>query len=291
MGFWGADLRVGIVDLMPRPGLAHRQFADMITAAGLPVEIVAIPLPMGADVADPAACGLDWRLMAAMDGLIVTGTEPRSPSLHADPMRAIVARILEVGAPSTIFSCFAAHAALSVLHPIQREPLPVKYRGVLPHTAAHHPLTEGLPEGTPVPHSRWNRVRLPAEIVPVLVTADDWHLAASADGLRHIFFQGHPEYDADTLFREYRRDARRYLAGETSWFPELPTGFLDGDTRAALLAFRALAMARREPSVMDRFPTAGFIDRCTATWTDAARCVTTNWLTALATAREAVPAA
>ncbi|GAB3677214.1 hypothetical protein GCM10027589_47420 [Actinocorallia lasiicapitis] len=257
----------------------------------MPVEVFAIPLPMGADVSEPERCGLDWALMREMDGLIVTGTEPRSPSLMSDPMREVVARIVAVDAPSTIFSCFAAHAALSVLYPVSREPLPVKFRGVHPHVAAVHPLTAGLPERPLVPHSRWNRMRLPDGVVPVLSTADDWHLAASPDGLRHLFFQGHPEYDADTLFREYRRDARRYLSSETSWFPDLPENFLDTDTRAALLAFRALALACRTPATMDRFPSAPFIDRCRDTWSADARTVTANWLSALAAVRTAAPAA
>ena len=31
-----------------------------------------------------------------------------------------------------------------------------------------------------------------------------------------VFFQGHPEYESDTLLREYRRDMGRYFRGETT---------------------------------------------------------------------------
>ena len=34
-----------------------------------------------------------------------------------------------------------------------------------------------------------------------------------------VFFQGHPEYESDTLLREYRRDVGRYIKGETATYP------------------------------------------------------------------------
>ncbi len=41
-----------------------------------------------------------------------------------------------------------------------------------------------------------------------------------------VFLQGHPEYDADTLAREYRRDVGRFLAGERADAPAPPAGLL-----------------------------------------------------------------
>jgi homoserine O-succinyltransferase len=37
-----------------------------------------------------------------------------------------------------------------------------------------------------------------------------------------LFFQSHPEYEADTLLREFQRDVRRYHAGERRNFPSSP---------------------------------------------------------------------
>ena len=58
-----------------------------------------------------------------------------------------------------------------------------------------------------------------------------------------VFFQGHPEYDADTLLREYRRDVERYLRHETSVHPSIPRGYFDHTTERALAALREKAMS------------------------------------------------
>ena len=38
-------------------------------------------------------------------------------------------------------------------------------------------------------------------------------------GSQFVFLQGHPEYDANSLAREYRRDMDRYMRGETEREP------------------------------------------------------------------------
>ena len=72
-----------------------------------------------------------------------------------------------------------------------------------------------------------------------------------------IFFQGHPEYEALTLQREYMRDIRRYLAGEQSVYPCIPAGYFDVATTAALEEFRIGALTRRDPALIDRPSQAG----------------------------------
>jgi homoserine O-succinyltransferase len=298
-------LRIGVVDLMPKPGLAHQQFGAMIETAGaergLHVELHALPLPPETALVDPRFCGIDWETVAAMDALIVTGTEPRAAELPADPMRALVGHLLEVTGQvaSTIFSCFSAHAALSILHSLDRTGLPEKRRGVFPHDLCSpgHPLIQGLSAGAPAPHSRWNRIGLDhlvaAGVAPVLTlpSDDDWYLATSSDGLRYLFLQGHPEYHGDTLFREYRRDVRRYLSGQNDRYPVAPEFYLDQQAIDDLLAFRETALDDRDPELMARFPSEGLIDRCRSSWDDDAKIFTGNWLSAVAGAIEGSAAA
>jgi len=45
-----------------------------------------------------------------------------------------------------------------------------------------------------------------------------------------LFFQGHPEYDADSLPREYRRDVGRFLRSERESYPGMPKGYFDEAT-------------------------------------------------------------
>src|SRR5438046_6382135 len=54
----------------------------------------------------------------------------------------------------------------------------------------------------------------------------------------YVFFQGHPEYDADTLLLEYRRDVRRFRRRERDTYPLMPQGYFDDGTTAALAAIR-----------------------------------------------------
>ncbi len=67
---------------------------------------------------------------------------------------------------------------------------------------------------------------------------------AKQDGSFFLFFQGHPEYDADTLFREYRRDVARFLGGEREAYPALPQNYFDDVATALAEAFADRAMRR-----------------------------------------------
>ena len=49
-----------------------------------------------------------------------------------------------------------------------------------------------------------------------------------------IFFQGHPEYEALSLEREYLRDISRFLAGERDTYPAVPAGYFDAETEQGL---------------------------------------------------------
>jgi len=51
------------------------------------------------------------------------------------------------------------------------------------------------------------------------------------------FWQGHPEYEADTLARELRRDFQRFLSGAARVPPPLPENYLTAEARAQLEAY------------------------------------------------------
>ena len=78
---------------------------------------------------------------------------------------------------------------------------------------------------------------------------------AKQDGSLFLFFQGHPEYDADTLLREYRRDVARFLGGEREHYPAVPLGYFSDEATALAGDFRARALAdRRCSDLMADFP-------------------------------------
>ena len=62
-----------------------------------------------------------------------------------------------------------------------------------------------------------------------------------------VFLQGHPEYDADSLLREFRRDVVRYLRGERANFPQTPEDYFDPLTEKHLAAFAERVATRAKP--------------------------------------------
>jgi len=256
--YWGRTakprLAIGLVNNMGDGALAatERQFAGLLEAAACEAFEIDLRLfhfsetPRGelaltliadryVDVAALPAAGLD--------GLIVTGAEPKAVAMDAEAYWPAMAKLVDhvegVGLP-TIWSCLAAHAAVLRLDGVRRRPLPTKLSGVYASDAVwHDPLLIGLPQPPLAPHSRLNtldEVDLVVRGYRVLTrSADagvDTFLRRGA-GLS-LFLQGHPEYDAETLMREYARDIGRFARGERPTRPAIPIGYFDDATELAL---------------------------------------------------------
>ena len=105
------------------------------------------------------------------------------------------------------------------------------------------------------------------------------HLATSPDGLRFVFFQGHPEYDTVSLLKEYKREVLRYIAGELTDYPPMPDNYF-GLQQGAIFdeyAWR-LKRARAAGEPPPEFPeklVAGNLDNI---WHDTAEAVVANWI-------------
>jgi len=98
-----------------------------------------------------------------VDGVIITGTEPRQPDLRDEPYWGLLANVFdwaEQNTSSTVLSCLAAHA--SVLHGdgVRRHRLPDKQFGIFEsQKCCEHALTSGVAGAGRFPHSRWNELR------------------------------------------------------------------------------------------------------------------------------------
>ncbi len=184
----------------------------------------------------------------AMDAVVVTGMPPQAARLPEEPAWADLATLAgwaEQQAIPVLWSCLAAHAAMLYLDGISRVRLPEKLSGVFRSEAAghDHPLMQGMPSGWLTPHSRYHvapEAALLAQGYQVLSRSAD---AGPDIAVRHgasvsLFLQGHPEYGADTLLKEYRRDARAFCSGQSSEFPSIPRNYLDQETEVALTQFR-----------------------------------------------------
>ncbi|MFY8352096.1 homoserine O-succinyltransferase [Pseudoalteromonas sp. SSM20] len=114
---------------------------------------------------------------------------------------------------STLFSCWAAHASLYHHYGLKRTLKAKKLCGVFKHLRyfEHAALTRGFDDEFLVPHSRYGHIN-EADIAnhsQLEVIAGSPEVGAflikNKSGSQ-VFLTGHPEYDADTLQKEYLRD-------------------------------------------------------------------------------------
>jgi homoserine O-succinyltransferase len=154
-----------------------------------------------------------------------------------------------------------------------------------------HPLASGLPPAWRIPHSRLNTLdpeRLVAAGYEILSFSEDAGVDAFLlrRGAPFVFYQGHPEYDAGALFREYRRDVGRFLSGTMQRYPEMPRGYFDEELTRAFITFRARAQRQRTRELLDGFPAATGGAMPAHSWHDAAVRLYTNWLDTIAARRQ-----
>ncbi len=243
--------------------------------------------------------GTDDLLNDRFDGVIMTGTEPRQPNLRSEPYWSSLTNVLdwaEGNTVSTVLSCLAAHAGVLHSDGIDRHPLSDKQFGVFDFTkAANHPLNSGTGEQVRFPHSRWNEVRSEA------LTACGYHvLTQSAESgvdsfvkkkKRSLFvhFQGHPEYGAHTLLKEYRRDIKRFLRMERETYPSMPKGYFDAASARLVTEFRDVVLSDRREELIEGFPEACVAGKLHRTWQSSATTVYRNWLRYVVSKKSGIP--
>jgi homoserine O-succinyltransferase len=299
------ELTIALVNNMPDSALkaTERQFMRLVETAAGParVRFHCFSLPSVKRSAQAQAhIAKDYTDIAelsrlAIDGLIVTGAEPNAKVLSEEPFwRELTALIdwAKTNTRSTIWSCLAAHAAVLHLDGIERRQLPAKCSGVYDCAkSAEHWLTRGLRSPLKVAHSRYNALDagdLANRSYQILTHSEraGVDIFARKFDSQFIFFQGHPEYDALTLQREYMRDLARFLAGERNDYPAVPANYFDPPTEAELAGFRKRAVAARAPTLAAELP--GLTLRSDIAAGLAARIIFRNWIGFLANQAQAV---
>ena len=280
------QLQIGLVNSMPKAAreATTRQFKDLLDAGGgLAPKLRLFTLTENYD-GNPDYAPVEDVFESGIDALIFTGTEPKTDDLRDEPywprLTALLDWTEENGVPA-VFSCLAAHAAALHWDGIARRHLAEKCFGVFEETiGGDHPLMRGVSGALRIPHSRWNELPLRdlAEAGYEVVTSSP--IAGADICVRHgrsmsLFFQGHPEYEADRLLLEYRRDARRFMAGTQPHYPNLPQGYFEPGTESRLLAFRNSVLGGEHD--ID-FP-ADIAMPTTAPWRHKAEGLFRNWLT------------
>ena len=147
-----------------------------------------------------------------------------------------------------------------------------------------HPLVAGINTRFETPHSRFNdvaREQMEATGLRVLVASEEGGVlvATSPDGFRLVYFQGHPEYDRESLLKEYKREVGRFLRGECEDYPPFPEHYFGPEVAVRFEAYRGeVERARSVGDSPPEFPEAQVLPELDNTWTDTGKALVNNWL-------------
>ena len=298
-------VRIAFVNNMPDAALEDTeiQFFELLeSAAGdVPVSVKLHSLPgvprgdRGQEHVNRFYVPTDELFNHQFDGMIMTGTEPRQANMRNEPYWSGLANVLdwaESNTASTVLSCLAAHAGVLYSDGISRHPLGDKQFGVFAFDkAVQHELTAGTTDRIRFPHSRWNEVQaeaLTASGYTVLTQSPDGGVDSFVKQKKRslfLHFQGHPEYEALTLLKEYRRDIRRFLKRERETYPSLPKGYFDAAGERLATDFRDVLIADRREDLMEGFPESGLVSTLQNTWAGSATGIYRNWIRYVASKR------
>jgi homoserine O-succinyltransferase len=293
------ELHVGLLNMMPDAALAatERQFFRLVGESNPIAQFYVHPFtlpelkrgPQAQKHIDAYYEPFDKVRQEGLDALIVTGANVVGPELSGQPFWKPLIAVMDwavENVTSTLCSCLATHAVLQFRYGKKRLPQPRKVWGVFPHHVLDksHPLVNDVNTRFDVPHSRWNAVtrqQFEAAGLHVLVESQDTgvHLATSADGLRSVFFQGHPEYDTISLLKEYKREVMLYADRKRGDYPPFPANYFRTREKALLNEYRErVESALMRGAELPEFPECLVAERLENTWHDTAEAVVGNWM-------------
>jgi homoserine O-succinyltransferase len=296
------ELHIGLLNMMPDKALeaTERQFFRLVGESNQIAQFYMHPFTLPELERSAEARRHVQRFYSSfadlrregLDALIITGANVTEPELSSEPFWGPLIDVVDWAGEhvtSILCSCLATHAILEFRHSQKRRRLPGKRWGVYPHrvTDRCHPLVRGVNTRFDVPHSRFNQVdraQFDKAGLRVLAESDEAgvHLATSADGLRFVFFQGHPEYDVISLLKEYKREVGRFIDGALTDYPPLPDNYLGRRHAAILEEYRdrvRAAVAARAPA--PEFPEHLIAPGLDNTWHDSAEAIINNWIGAV----------
>ena len=292
------ELHIGLLNMMPDAAVqaTERQFLRLVGSCNRiaqfhvhPFTFPQIPRSAGTrEHIDQYYSSFEELQEQGLDALILSGANPAKSEITEEPFWEPLVEVVEWAKDnvcSVMCSCLATHAIVQQLWGIYRYPLPRKRWGVYSNrvTRQRHPLTVNIDTRFDAPHSHVYEVNgAQCREAGLLVLAEskqsDFHLAVSPDGLRFVFFQGHPEYDAISLLKEYKREVSRYLSG-TRDLPPTPENYFFDEAGDIIQAFEKKLQAHPDEAVqLQDFPESELEKRVDNTWSDTGKAIVNNWL-------------
>ena len=290
------ELHIGFLNMMPDAALqaTERQFIHLVGSSNPIAQFFVYPFSLPElNRGEEAEAHIrehyfNFEDLAeqGLDALIITGANVIEPSLVDEPFWDPLINIIrwaDSNVASTFCSCLATHALVKHYHDIERQHLPRKQWGVYSHrvTRRDHPILRDVNTRFEAPHSRYNDVsrdQFEAAGCHVLAESDiGVHLAVSPDQFRIVYFQGHPEYGAISLLKEFKREYNRYVDGDRDKLPRIPENFFTAEGEA--IANRLIAsLENNAGGAVQEFPEEQLVEHCDNTWGDTGKAIVNNWL-------------
>ncbi|WP_299199383.1 homoserine O-succinyltransferase [uncultured Tateyamaria sp.] len=214
-------LKIGLLNLMPKKIQTETQFARLIGATPLQIELTLIRMS-DHETKNTAAAHMEsfyrpFQDVKAQkfDGLIITGAPIEHLEYEDVDYWAELEEVMDwtqTNVHSTFGVCWGGMAMLHHFHRVPKHLLGSKLFGTYRHAnlAPASPYLRGFSDDCVVPVSRWTEVRA-AEVeaagLPVLLGSDVAGPCLIEDPAhRALYILNHFEYDSDTLKQEYDRD-------------------------------------------------------------------------------------
>jgi homoserine O-succinyltransferase len=293
------ELHIGLLNMMPDAAIeaTERQFFRLVGEANPIAQFFIHPftldvLPRG----EKAKAHIETYYESfeqikqdGLDALIITGANVTHPNLDQEdfwePLTEVVDWAHE-NVTSVLCSCLATHAVVQSHHGKKRTHMGDKLWGVFSHRVkdTSHPLVNDVNTRFDVPHSRYNQItreQFDQAGLKVLVESETAgvHLAVSSDGLRVVYFQGHPEYDTISLLKEYKREVNFHTAGIRLDYPPFPENYFSLRSQAIFNEYcERLVDAKVRGVALPEFPESLVINSIDNTWHDTAEAVIGNWI-------------
>jgi len=218
-------LRIGLLNLMPKKIETETQFARLIGATPLQIELTLIRMTEHQSKTTPES-HMDAFYQPfqevkgqKFDGLIITGAPiehlPFEEVTYWDELTEVF-DWTQANVHSTFGVCWGGMAMIRHFHGVEKHILPAKAFGCFRHRnlAPASPYLRGFSDDCVIPVSRWTEMRQDEiDAAPGLVTllgSDDVGPCLVEDaGHRALYIFNHFEYDSHTLKEEYDRDIAR----------------------------------------------------------------------------------
>jgi homoserine O-succinyltransferase len=231
-------LRIGLLNLMPKKIQTETQFARLIGATPLQIELTLILMTehqtkntaaehMEAfyrPFADVAATGEKF------DGLIITGAPiehlPFEEVTYWDELTRVF-DWTQSNVHATFGVCWGGMAMIHHFHGVAKHLLGAKAFGCIRHRilAPASPYLRGFSDDMVIPVSRWTELRreeIEAAGLPILIDSDETGPCLVGDpDHRALYIFNHLEYDSGTLKEEYDRDVAngKRIAVPANYYP------------------------------------------------------------------------